>query len=1103
MLAPPPDGTDQPRELPPGVWEPPPVRRGAGETGPSPAAAPAEVHTPRVSKRRAWLLVVLLLVVPLGVLGGAGWLIWKTVQKSEAEVFADANAEYEQGQYGSAASKFGELAERFPNSEHAAEYHFLHEWSSLCSGLADPDAEPIAAIAKLDPFIKDHKNDPLMEHFGHDAGRMLLKLVKAFAERNGSPTDEQPLAAAQRIEQVRRTVESLGPEALTKPESTQIDADLGKVRAAVARWRERQDVLVQLRLGKEAPMTAIQRAQLLLQQKDRKKPGFSQDADIQAALARLYDAHQASVVYQPVAEAPLIDKSAHDTEDDAPSLLFAPLLPTASPGSAAENDPIVLALVRGVLYALRRSNGELKWATRVGIDTTVLPQRVPASAASPERLLVLSADTHTLTALDTDGNPLWEYHVGQSVLGRPVLIDQRAYLAAYDGWVHEIELSGGKLLGRYPLGQRLTCGGTRENGSKRIYFPADDSCIYVLDVGEQRCVTILYDGHPSGSLCSEPLIIPPEGPNAPAYLILNQRRGLDAMRLRVFELPLQDRHAAALTLNPEPRINGWTWFEPHQDSEKLVVLSDAGILGLFGIRQIGNRDQALFPLLQPGGLDLSPFLQAGPGGVRERGRSQVVQVQGDDLWVLAHGRLQQVQLRWSAAAGPQAVHGWPSPRLLGSPLHAPQRVEDRRTGRSTFYLVTQSLEQQTCIASAVDDDGRIRWQRQLGLVCQGEPLALTPPQGGPPLLLALDQGGGLFVLDPPQPPDRPRSSWRSLAPALNDNPRLPPRLLPAPDGHSAYEIAAPGAGKALVIRQVEWTAGERGLRVQQREVSLVSAAGVASALPAGTPAVVGSYLVLPMADGSLARLPLPVPEEQARLESGPDWRSAQASAATPGHVLALGGDRFLITDGSRGLAVWEWPAGKVFQPLPEGRDVLTRELTHLIAAPPVLLPPRPGLAPRVLVADSAGVLHLFGLAADGSLQPARTWDLKGKCTDGPFLRELPDGSVRVGCVLDQHHLVWLDPAEAEPLWTYHRDGEPIVGRPHAIEKVLVVTHQSGRYVGLDPSTGVAKGPGYTLRASVVPSASPVPFGPDRLFAPLSDGTALLLSVKQLQGPPKK
>ena len=94
----------------------------------------------------------------------------------------------------------------------------------------------------------------------------------------------------------------------------------------------------------------------------------------------------------------------------------------------------------------------------------------------------MSADTRTLSALNTKGDIEWEYHIGQPVLGRPVIIKQRAYLAAYDGWIHEIELAGGNLIGRYDLGQPLTSGGAHEAGTDRIYFPADDSCVYVLDV---------------------------------------------------------------------------------------------------------------------------------------------------------------------------------------------------------------------------------------------------------------------------------------------------------------------------------------------------------------------------------------------------------------------------------------------------------------------------------------------------------------------------------------------------------------------------------------------------------------------------------------------
>jgi len=1095
----PPEAPDQPRELPPGMWEPPPVRRGADggekDTQAQEETAASTTHRPRMHKRRAWLAIAVIFLLTFGGLGGGGVWAWLKFHRSEEARSGQARDDYKNDSFKNAEDEYRELAQKFPDSAHAEEYRFLADWCAECRAVSDPDADPAVSVSRLDRFINEHK-DPLKGENGRAAGKLLLKLTKAFTARNANPTDEQLLTAADQIEQLRRTVESLGPDALTKEEAGSIDADVAKVREAVAKARKRREILAELvQRPKEPPMEAIKRSRDLLERMKRELPGIDQDPKAQAALTRLEEAHRAKVVYQPREDAP---RPIVRPEDDAETLVFDSLLSPKWLGKGPEKDPIVLALVRGVLYALKQSNGKVLWAWRVGIDTSVLPQRVPASQASPELLLVLSADTQTLVALDIKGDVLWEYPVGQRVLGRPVIIDHRAYLAAYDGWIHEIELSGGQLLGRWYLGQRLTRGGTREGDTSRIYFPADDSCIYVLDVSpkERRCVAILEDGHRSGSLRSEPVIIPPGGNGAPGYLILNEASGLDSMRLRVFELPLQNRHDAPLPLEPPARLAGWTWFKPYQDGEKLAVLSDAGILGLFGIRQPGNRDRALFPMLQPGGLDLSPFLEGERELPRERGRAQVVHMQGNDLWVLAHGSLQQVHLGWKYAKGLQAMSGWKEPLALGSPLHEPQVIEDAN-GRSTFVVVTQSLEEQTCLASRVDEEGNILWQRQLGLVCQGEPLALTPPGGGPPLLLALDQGGGLFTLDPPQPPDRLLTRWRSLAPALKENSRVPPRLLP--DGHSAYEAAAPGDGRSLLVRRIEWVNGERELRVKESKVSLVSKADGKTVLsPAGAPAVVGSQLIVPLTDGTLTHLSLR--ENAPELKSGPSWRDRLAPVNATCHVLALGGDRFLITDGSRGLLVYDWPPDNNVYQL---KGELLPPLPYLVATPPVLLPSRDGQPPRVAVADSAGVLHLVAVKPDGSLQPVRTWELGGRLTAGPFVHTTPEGGSRIGCVLDRRRLVWIDPAKAKPLWKYTSANAALVGQPRQIEDLLVITLQSGRYLGLDPSSGRPKGRGYRLRASAAPAATPMPFGRGFVFTPLSDGTALLLSVERLREPAKK
>src|SRR5205085_812323 len=98
-------------------------------------------------------------------------------------------------------------------------------------------------------------------------------------------------------------------------------------------------------------------------------------------------------------------------------------------------------------------------------------------------------------------------------------------------------------------------------------------------------------------------------------------------------------------------------------------------------------------------------------------------------------------------------------------------------------------------------------------------------------------------------------------------------------------------------------------------------------------------------------------------------------------------------------------------------------------------------------------------------------------------------------IVDRKRLVWLDPAKDKPAWEYTAESDSIVGQPQLVGKnLLVIAEQSGRYVGIDPATGQQQGKGYTLKASVAPAATPVAFGPDRVFAPLTDGTVMLLSM---------
>ena len=72
-----------------------------------------------------------------------------------------------------------------------------------------------------------------------------------------------------------------------------------------------------------------------------------------------------------------IDEDALDSISVTPSL--------KAERAAKVKGPLILSLARGALYAFEPATGELRWARRVGIDTHVLPLRVPADAITGDR----------------------------------------------------------------------------------------------------------------------------------------------------------------------------------------------------------------------------------------------------------------------------------------------------------------------------------------------------------------------------------------------------------------------------------------------------------------------------------------------------------------------------------------------------------------------------------------------------------------------------------------------------------------------------------------------------------------------------------------------
>jgi hypothetical protein len=571
--------------------------------------------------------------------------------------------------------------------------------------------------------------------------------------------------------------------------------------------------------------------------------------------------------------------------------------------------------------------------------------------------------------------------------------------------------------------------------------------VYVLDVAKRACAAILYTGHAPGSLRGLPLVWnEPDTSGAGAkrvgWLLVNLAFGQESVTLRAYELPIRQPDQKPIDL--PIKLPGDVWTAPWHDRQKLAVATDAGVLGLFGIREKGNRDKLLFRLLQ------SDF-RLEDADSSHRARALVVHADQENYWVLSGGRLHRLQRTFTAQSGPALVRRWPQPVKVGSPLHAGQ-VHQRADGSIVLILAALAADESTCWLRAIDaEHGQVLWQRQLGFVSQDQLAAAGA--------VLADDAHGTFLFE---------------ANRFFTDKRWQPggALLDARDKESSHWTFTRGSG----FVRLAWNAGS-GVRI-----TLIggSDAGMSKTYPLpaplqGTPALASDHILLPLANGITMRVPLPT--EEGGPISGPEWRGAGVDEGQQGHIVGLGNNDFAVTDGGRTVTRLHWGEAKVWEKLGEA------EMAHRITAAPV------AVGDRIFVADASDTITML----EGErLAPGRRWLPGGKITAGPFLC-----AHGVGLVVGRNRLLWLDPAQDQPVWEYTFVA-PIVGQPELVEGLLVVADLQGNIVALDPASGNPAGPGYRLKANVAPSAAPVPFGEGNVFLPLMDGTAMVLPLDKLR-----
>jgi outer membrane protein assembly factor BamB len=1025
--------------------------------------APARIRdwdqpAPTLHWRRLILFGLILFTVSL-----AGYGVWYGVRAlafAENNLRAEAAKDYAGGKFRAAANKYRDLATKYGNGEHGPEYRFLAELSDLQDAAASPVADPAAALAKAESFAKQFdvrdpqfKDRPDRRKAVIDA---LAAIAGGFADAAdaAAATDDGETTVPPLLEQGKKAFSLV---ALFGGPVADLRGRLENANQALAQATKRRQAIAEVLKLLRAENPDLDAARRLAEQ-----IGVAHDASIRQEIARVENARLREVTYEPLNKQPQRTVPA-----GGPSVL---LLETASASTRAPEE-VVVAVARGLLYALDARDGRRVWACRVGLDSGELPVRLRANGDGPELILVAGSDPPGLTARDAlTGAVVWHQPLDAPPLGRPVQNAGQLFVptAGPRGWIYDLDSRTGLLHGRFLAGQRLAAGGAFDPATQRLYVPAHGQGVFVFSYGVEgpKCEGLLKTNHPAGSLRGEPIVVSAdEGLGVPRYLVLGQADGLEAMTLRAFRL------LDAPTMSPAPaevRLSGWSWFPPYHDPETIALVTDSGAIGLFGIQQKGDEDEPLFQLLadkvsgNAGGPEITEFGADASSG-RRPARGQLVHASETGFWVLADGVLRHWRLGLSRRAGRQLTPAFDDGIRLGSPLHAAQVSADGRR----LFLVTQTDSPPTIRATAVDSaNGDSVWQKPLGLATQGDPVML----GG--AVVVLDQSGGVYRFDPALHSVEANEAWQAGGREItkpSDALVGTPYLLPAADGESAWAVlvtrSSSGDGLRLTLRRIaaDWT---------------VTSGSVALPAPLiGKPALGPNAIVLPLANGQLARVTLDVREPT--ISFGPTWRPLGARPDARGPVVHWNGDEFIVSDGGRRLLRLTWPTGPKYE-LDKDRPVELAQ--RLIGAPTKM---RDG---TIAVADAGGTVSLIRGERPTIV---RAWRL-GPVTAGPWT--VGD---KLAVVVDRRKLIWLNPETDQPLWTNGSAGDGIESPPRIIDGKLVLADLAGHFVALDPATGKNMGGGYQFAAEAAPAAAVIEFGPGRLFAPMTDGTVLLLPLTDL------
>ncbi len=530
----------------------------------SSAVAPSRPYKGKVAKANPWDSFRILGVgIIFALVCIAGFFLVRFFMRGNADDWLQrADSNYEKRSYETAAGVYEEFPENFPTHEKVSYAKVRRALSLLrkeVEGAPDPANGLKVALEVLPPIAEESS----MAEQQSDLAGALVSLAQKFNDRADSRKDTaERKALMANMDKLMELINN--PQFVGANQRSQQAPSLARIE------EDRQRILREINRDEELAV-ALGEIDEQLSAKDTIAAYAVREALInrypllEANESLIERTRQATEIQQSlVADGQLDIKLAKEepSTEVGRSFVLANRSGKTAPTLAGR---VAFAKVKGGVYALDASTGDVVWRKYVGRGFDSYPIRLGESAkadaliAQPEVGKVLRVD-------GSSGQTKWVATVGEPIL-TPTVESQDLFVATYSGLLASLDEGSGQSKWVRKLPQPIEVAPGVAFGKPNLYVPGEHSNLYVLDRRSGECKEVYYLGHRSGSIAVPPILLL-------GQLFIFENINNESARIRT--LSTSDD---GLDLKPAQNsitVDGNIVVSPQVDRRRLIVQSDLG-----------------------------------------------------------------------------------------------------------------------------------------------------------------------------------------------------------------------------------------------------------------------------------------------------------------------------------------------------------------------------------------------------------------------------------------------------------------------------------------------------------------------------------------------